>query len=91
MSDLNNIKHESEAACDSKLSRKQFLADVLKKAALAGTIVAAPKVLDKFLMPPVYAKSSTSVFHDGTGGTKDATHGSGGLNVPDSQQNGGYN
>ncbi len=54
----------TERACDPRMSRKEFLGNVLKKAALAGTIVAAPKVLDKFLVPPVYALSSTQHFAD---------------------------
>ena len=40
------------------LTRKDFLALVLKRATIAGVIVAAPKVVDKFLVPPVYAAAS---------------------------------
>jgi hypothetical protein len=60
----NMSKHReniAEVACDSKLSRQEFIAAVLKKAVLAGTIVAAPRVLDKFLIPPVYASGSTGI------------------------------
>ncbi len=42
----------------SGMTRKEFLQKVVKRAAIAGAVVAAPKVVDKFLVPPVYAKVS---------------------------------
>ncbi|HEY9713103.1 MAG TPA: hypothetical protein V6C72_06515 [Chroococcales cyanobacterium] len=55
---------ESIEACDPALTRKEFLTKLVRRAAIAGSIVAAPKVLDKFLVPPVYALTSTQHFHD---------------------------
>ena len=97
-------KNTEKVACDLKLSRKEFLADVLKKAVLAGTIVAAPKVLDKFLIPPVYAANSTNTFADHhftnggadtlPSGQSDSSSGTGsgtdGLGRPTFHDNGGY-
>jgi len=40
------------------MTRKDFLALVIKRASIAGMIVAAPKIVDKFLIPPVYAAAS---------------------------------
>lgn len=50
---------ETKPSCDPNMSRKEFLALVLKRAAVAGVVVAAPKVIDKFLVPPVKAMTST--------------------------------
>lgn len=57
---------ENKPACDQKISRKDFLAAVVKRATLAGALLIAPQVVDKFLVPPVYALNSTSHFHDTT-------------------------
>lgn len=46
---------EATISSDPALNRKQFLALVLKRAGIAGAIVVAPKVVDSFLVPPVYA------------------------------------
>ncbi len=51
-------------ACDGSLSRKEFLTKLVQKAALAGSLVAAPKIIDKFLVPPALAINSTQHFHD---------------------------
>lgn len=51
-------------ACDGNLSRKEFLTKLVQKAALAGSLVAAPKIIDKFLVPPALALNSTQHFHD---------------------------
>jgi hypothetical protein len=51
---------ESQASSVQGMSRKEFLTTVVKGAAVAGVIVAAPKVVDKFLVPPVYAANSTT-------------------------------
>ncbi len=46
----NNLKAEG-TSCDPALTRKEFIQKVLKGAALTGGIIAAPKVLDKFILP----------------------------------------
>ena len=51
-------------ACDPTVSRKEFLETLVRRATIAGALLAAPKVLDKFLVPPVYALNSTTHFHD---------------------------
>jgi hypothetical protein len=48
----------SEPSSDQSLTRQEFLAKVIKGAALTGGLLAAPQVLDKFLVPKVYASSS---------------------------------
>jgi hypothetical protein len=50
-----------KVSCDAKLTREEFLRRA-SKAALTGTMVlAGAKVLDKFLVPPAYAKGSTKM------------------------------
>lgn len=52
-------KNEADVESSVKgMSRQEFLASVIKNAAIAGTVVAAPKVVDKFLVPPAYAAGS---------------------------------
>src|SRR4051812_32159363 len=46
-------------ACDKSLTRKEFVTVVLKRAAIAGGVLAAPKVLDKFLIPAAWAFGSS--------------------------------
>ncbi|HEY9772522.1 MAG TPA: hypothetical protein V6C81_01800 [Planktothrix sp.] len=52
-------QHE-QPACDNSISRKEFLASVIKRATVAGTLLAAPKIIDHFLVPAAYAASSTN-------------------------------
>lgn len=60
------LPEQDKLACDQTISRKEFLATVLKRATLAGALMIAPQVVDKFLVPPVYALNSTTHFHDTT-------------------------
>ncbi len=53
-------------SCEPSLSRAEFIARVVKGAALTGGILAAPKILDKFLVPPAYAGASSSTCTVGT-------------------------
>ena len=46
-------------SCDGTITRKEFVEKVLKTAAVAGTLIASPKILDKFLIPPAYAAASS--------------------------------
>lgn len=55
------ISNPEQPASDKSISRKEFVALVLKRGAIAGAILSAPKVLDKFLVPPASATSSTVV------------------------------
>lgn len=48
-------------SCNPRLTRKEFLAKVMKNAALAGTIAAVPAIADAFLAPPASAQASTNV------------------------------
>ena len=51
----------SQISCDDKLTREEFLRRAAK-AALTGSVVAAgAKVLDKFLVPPAYARGSVKM------------------------------
>lgn len=63
----DNLRQEVDVntpACDESLSRKEFLTKLVQKAAVAGSLVAAPKIIDKFLVPPALAVNSTQHFHD---------------------------
>jgi len=42
------------------MSRKEFVALVLKRGAITGAILAAPRVLDKFLVAPGLAANPSS-------------------------------
>jgi hypothetical protein len=67
---INENADTEKRACDSRVSRKEFLTTLVRRAALAGALLAAPKVVDKFLVPPAYAVTSTSAFSD-TGNIND--------------------
>jgi hypothetical protein len=78
--EIKPLHEDSQAkpACDNTVSRKEFLSSVLKRAALAGTLLAAPKIIDQFLIPPVYAASSTNPEQDtGSSDTGSTDTGSG--------------
>ncbi len=47
-------------SCEPSLSRAEFIARIVKGAALTGGVLAAPKILDKFLVPPAFAGASAS-------------------------------
>ncbi|HEY9772473.1 MAG TPA: hypothetical protein V6C81_01555 [Planktothrix sp.] len=49
---------DSAKSCDPTITRKEFIDTVVKRAALAGGLVAGYKVIDKFLVPPAYAQTS---------------------------------
>jgi hypothetical protein len=51
---------DTAASCEPTLSRKEFVALVLKRAAIAGAVIAAPKVVDKFMVQPANAFAVTS-------------------------------
>jgi len=53
-------------SCEPTLRRKEFLALVLKRATLAGVVLAAPRVVDKFLVPPAKAMMVTTSTRVGT-------------------------
>lgn len=63
----------SEGSCDSKLTRKEFLGSIIRRAALAGALVAAPKIIDTFLIPPAEARTSTIHLND-TSNQRDTNH-----------------
>jgi hypothetical protein len=58
-SDEDMYKAESRS-CEPGLSRKEFMAMVLRRAVVAGAVLSAPKVVDKFLMPPAKAMMVTT-------------------------------
>jgi hypothetical protein len=69
---MNNGELEREipgddlCSCEPALCRKEFLALVLKRATLAGVVLATPKVVDKFLIPPAKAMMVTTSTQFGT-------------------------
>jgi hypothetical protein len=46
-------------SCDRSFTRVEFIRRVVKGAALTGGVLASPKIIDKFLVPPAYAATST--------------------------------
>ncbi len=60
--DEHNRKKLSEVdevpSCDPAVSRKEFLRRTLAPVIAAGAVLAVPRILDKFLVPPVYAAYS---------------------------------
>ena len=65
--------YPEKQACDSRVSRKEFLTTLVRRASLAGALLAAPKIVDKFLIPPAYALTSTTHLND-TSSTADTNH-----------------
>lgn len=51
---------QPDVSCDPSMSRKEFVALVLKRGAITGAILAAPRVLDKFLVAPGLAANPSS-------------------------------
>lgn len=65
MLDKSRLDGETnKPACDANLSRKEFLTKLVQRAAVAGSLIAAPQIVDKFLVPPAYALNSTTTVHD---------------------------
>lgn len=54
--DHNNIENNQPTSCDPAYTRKEFVALVIKRAGIAGAIICAPKVVDKFFLPPAQAR-----------------------------------
>ncbi len=59
--DSTPVKDSNSPASDNSISRKEFVRIVLKRGAIAGALLSAPKILDKFLVPPASAMASTVV------------------------------
>lgn len=53
-------KQAAAPSCEPSMSRAEFITRVVKGAALAGGLVAAPQILDKFLVPAAFAAASAS-------------------------------
>jgi hypothetical protein len=86
----DNFRQEADVntpACDESLSRKEFLTKLVQKAALAGSLVAAPKIIDKFLVPPALAVNSTQHFHDSHAPLRNPPVGGSGTTVPSNTTN----
>jgi len=77
---FQELTSAEEPSCDPTVSRKEFLQKILKGAAVAGTLLAAPKVLDKFLIPAAYATTSSCNTAD-TASCASATDSAGGMGV----------
>ncbi len=46
------------------MPRGEFISLILKRAALTGAVLSAPRILDKFLIPPVWAYGSSCTTAD---------------------------
>lgn len=64
MDDRLSPTPQEKNACDPRVTRKEFLTTLVKRATIAGALLAAPKVVDKFLVPPAYARTSTTHIRD---------------------------
>ncbi len=53
------VKEDLISVADNQLPRGEFIGLILKRATLAGAVLAAPKILDKFLIPPAWAYGSS--------------------------------
>jgi hypothetical protein len=51
-----NLRDSELPSCDPAYSRKEFFALVIKRAGVAGAIICAPKIVDKFFLPPAEAR-----------------------------------
>jgi hypothetical protein len=74
---LSNIKESDAASSDPTLTRKQFIEKVVKGAAITGGAMIAPRIIDKFLVPPAYAGTSSCTLGDSAQGTVLAAKGGG--------------
>jgi hypothetical protein len=54
-----NEASDNQIASDGSLTRKEFLTRVVRGAVATGALLAGPRILDKFLVPPAYAGTST--------------------------------
>lgn len=54
------------SSCEQSLTRAEFITRVVKGAALTGGLIAAPKILDKFFVPPAFAGASSCSVSAGT-------------------------
>jgi hypothetical protein len=54
---------EDRPSCEAGLSRKKFVELVLKRAAIAGAVLSAPKIIDKFLVAQPAQAMPTSTQH----------------------------
>lgn len=54
------LSDDSVISCDPVMSRKAFVAMVLKRGAIAGAVLAAPAVIDKFLVAPACAAMTSA-------------------------------
>ncbi|MBS1955867.1 MAG: hypothetical protein JST89_16910 [Cyanobacteria bacterium SZAS-4] len=69
--DFESSQNKATAAksCEQSLTRAEFITRIVKGAALTGGVLAAPRILDKFLVPPAFAGASTSTCTQGAATT----------------------
>lgn len=72
-------------SADASLTRKEFIKKVVTGAAVTGGALAAPAVLDKFLVPRAYAATSINAPGCGKGNAGQATQATGKPDVVASQ------
>jgi hypothetical protein len=77
MAELDNNPEEytKRPSCDSTMSRQEFIEKVIKRAALIGIVIAAPKIIDRFLVPPAFATLMSTLCTSDTLASKDCTGG----------------
>jgi hypothetical protein len=68
---LHKDLDQSVESSESTMSREEFLKTVFKRAAVAGALVAAPAIADKFLVPAAFAQTSTCTVPGTTGNATD--------------------
>lgn len=56
--DNHNDQENAQSSAEGT-SRRDFIQQIVKRAAIAGSLLAAPKVIDKFLVPAAWAYGSS--------------------------------
>jgi hypothetical protein len=67
-------QNQDITSCEKTISRKEFLDKLVKGAALTGGLVAAPKILDKFVVQSVAAASGNCTIGTPAGNTDTSTN-----------------
>lgn len=75
--DVNISSARTSTSADGTLSRKEFIRKVVTGAAVTGGVLAAPAVLDKFLVPRAYAATSINAGGCGLANAGQATQATG--------------
>lgn len=68
--DFPSVNNAEEASCEPSVTRKQFITKIVQRGVQSGGILLGAVLLDRFIVPPVYAATSTGI---GTGSPRTDT------------------